>query len=181
MAQHRRKRRGTGRLDGDAVDTVATVPGGFLLGIALDADRNVYACDPNSGYVMRISPEGEVQRHGERVGYPNYPVFDGDGNLWVTDSGAWDEVTGGLVRIAPDGATERVGVPALRFANGCAIGGNHLYLVESQMPGVVRMPLAGGELEPAPCPATDTLVLGLHERARTDQAHLAAEHVPQLG
>ena len=135
-------------LDGGAVDTVATVPGGFLLGMALDADRNVYACDPNSGFVMRISPDGDVQRHGERVGYPNYPVFDREGNLWVTDSGAWDEVTGGLVRIAPDGATERVDVPALRFANGCAISGDHLYLVESQMPGVVRMPLAGGELEP---------------------------------
>jgi sugar lactone lactonase YvrE len=52
------------------------------------------------------------------------------------------------VRIAPDGTTERVDVPALRFANGCAISGDHLYLVESQMPGVVRMPLAGGELEP---------------------------------
>ena len=97
--------------------------------------------------MQRISPDGRVEPYGDRVGYPNYPVFDRDGNLWVTDSGAWDEVSGGLVRIAPDGVTERVAGP-FRFANGLAIHGEHLYMVESQMPGVVRMPLAGGPAEP---------------------------------
>jgi sugar lactone lactonase YvrE len=134
-------------LDGGPVATVATVPGGFLLGLAVDAVGNVYACDPNAGHVLRISPGGDVEPFGDRVGYPNYPVFDRDGNLWVTDSGAWDEVSGGLVRIAPDGATERVAGP-FRFANGLAIAGDHLYMVESQVPGVARMPLAGGAFEP---------------------------------
>jgi sugar lactone lactonase YvrE len=134
-------------VDGGDHRLVATVPGGFLLGLAVDAAGNVYACDPESGHVQRISPEGAVQPFGDRVGYPNYPVFDQAGNLWVTDSGAWDEVSGGLARIAPDGTTERVAGP-FRFANGLAIHGDHLYLVESQMPGVVRMPLAGGPSEP---------------------------------
>jgi len=134
-------------LDGGPVETVATVVGGFLLGLATDAAGNVYACDANAGHVLRISPDGEVETYGGRVGYPNFPVFDGDGNLWVTDSGAWDEVSGGLVRIAPDGTTECVGGP-FRFANGLAISGDGLYMVESQMPGVVRMPLAGGAFEP---------------------------------
>ena len=134
-------------LDGGPVETVATVPGGFLLGLAVDAVGSVYACDPNAGHVWRIPPAGGIEPFGDRVGYPNYPAFDRAGNLWVTDSGAWDEVSGGLVRIAPDGATERVGGP-FRFANGLAISGDHLYMVESQMPGVVRMPLAGGSLEP---------------------------------
>ena len=133
-------------LGGGAVETVATAPGGFLLGLAVDAVGSVYACDPNAGHVLRISPGGEVEPFGDRVGYPNYPVFDGDGNLWVTDSGTWDEVSGGLVRIAPDGSTERVAGP-FRFANGLAISGDHLYMVESQLPGVVRMPLAGGIFE----------------------------------
>jgi sugar lactone lactonase YvrE len=97
--------------------------------------------------VLRISPDGGIEPYGDRVGYPNYPVFDREGNLWVTDSGTWDEVSGGLVRIAPGGATERVAGP-FRFANGLAIGGDHLYMIESQMPGVVRMPLAGGAFEP---------------------------------
>ncbi len=134
-------------LDGGPFETVATVPGGFLLGLAVDGAGDVFACDPNAGHVWRISADGDVEPFGEHVGYPNYPVFDRDGNLWVTDSGAWDEVSGGLVRIAPDGATERVAGP-FRFANGLAIAGDHLYMVESQMPGVVRMPLAGGPFEP---------------------------------
>jgi sugar lactone lactonase YvrE len=134
-------------LGGGPVETVATAPGGFLLGMALDAAGNVYACDPNAGHVLRIAPDGGIEPYGDRVGYPNYPVFDRDGNLWVTDSGTWDEVSGGLVRIAPGGATERVAGP-FRFANGLAIGGDHLYMVESQMPGVMRMPLAGGDFEP---------------------------------
>jgi sugar lactone lactonase YvrE len=134
-------------LDGGPIETVTTVAGGFLLGMAVDAAGTVYACDAHAGFVQRITPDGEVAPFGERIGYPNFPAFDHDGNLWVTDSGAWDEVSGGLVRIAPDGATERVGGP-FRFANGLAIGGDHLYMVESQVPGVVRMPLAGGAFEP---------------------------------
>jgi gluconolactonase len=133
-------------LDGGEAETVTTVPGGFLLGMALDAAGNVYACDANSGHVQRIAPGGRIDPYGERIGYPNYPVFDREGNLWVTDSGAWDEVSGGLVRIAPDGTTERIAGP-FRFANGLAISGEYLYMVESQMPGVVRIPLVGGPAE----------------------------------
>ena len=132
---------------GGGLETVATVPGGFLLGLAVDAAGSVYACATVSGRVQRVSPDGEVAPFGDRVGYPNYPVFDPQGNLWVTDSGTWDEVAGGLVRIAPDGTTERAAGP-FRFANGLAIQGDHLYLVESQMPGVVRLPLTGGPPEP---------------------------------
>jgi gluconolactonase len=134
-------------LDGDGgLETVATVPGGFLLGMAVDAAGTVYACDPNAGCVQRITLDGRVEPFGDPVGYPNYPVFDPAGNLWVTDSGAWDQVSGGLVRIAPDGTTDRIAGP-FRFANGLAIGGDFLYMVESQLPGVVRIPLAGGDPE----------------------------------
>jgi gluconolactonase len=133
-------------LDGDPVGEVASVAGGFLLGLAVDADSNVYACEPNSGHVQRIAPDGTVEPYGDHLGSPNYPVFDAAGNLWVSDSGSWDEVAGGLMRIALGGATERVGGP-FRFANGLAIGDDHLYMVESQMPGVARMPLAGGDWE----------------------------------
>jgi gluconolactonase len=146
-------------LDGGRVETVATVPGGFLLGLALDAAGNVYACDASSGHVQRITPDGRIEPHGDRIGYPNYPVFDRDGNLWVTDSGSWDQVSGGLVRIAPDATTERIAGP-FRFANGLAIYGDHLYMVESQMPGVVRMPLAGGPFE-AVCELPRTVPDGL--------------------
>ncbi len=133
-------------LDGGGLEQVAAVEGGFMLGMALDGDGNLYVCEPVSGHVQRIAPDGRAEPYGGPVGYPNYPVFDADGNLWVSDSGTWDQVSGGLVRIAPGGATERVGGP-YRFANGMAIRGEHLYLIESQGPGVLRMPLEGGRPE----------------------------------
>jgi gluconolactonase len=127
-------------------ELVTTIAGGFVLGVALDGDGNVYACDAGSGYVRRIAPDGTTEPYGARMSWPNYPAFDVDGNLWVSDSGAWDEHGGGLVRIAPGGESEYVD-RSLPFANGLAVSGDHVYVVESQLPGVVRYPLAGGPPE----------------------------------
>jgi gluconolactonase len=135
-----------GALEGDGHELVTTVEGGFMLGLALDDAGALYVCDAGNGCVQRISPDGTVARHGDTIGYPNYPVFDADGRLWVSDSGGWDESTGAVMRIDPDGGTERV-IDGLRFANGLAIDGDWLYAVESGRPGVIRIPLAGGEPE----------------------------------
>lgn len=137
-----------GRLDGDGHELIAAVDGGFMLGLALDGEGAVYACDAGNGCVQRVSPGGEVRRHGDPIGYPNYPVFDSDGRLWVSDSGAWEEATGSVVRIDPHGRTDRV-LGGLRFANGLAISEEWLYVVESAWPRVIRIPLAGGG-EPQP-------------------------------
>ena len=39
-------------------------------------------------------------------------------------------------------------IPPLAFSNGTAICDDYLYVVESQRPGVVAVPLEGGDLEP---------------------------------
>ncbi len=130
---------------GDA-DLVATIEGGFMLGLALDGEGDVYACDAGAGHVQRIAPDRSSEPYGGRMAWPNYPAFDTDGNLWVSDSGAWDAQNGGLVRIAPGGDTEYVD-RSLPFPNGLAVAGDHVYVVESQLPGVVRYPLAGGAPE----------------------------------
>jgi sugar lactone lactonase YvrE len=134
-------------LDGGNAELLATVPGGFLLGLALDGAGAVYACDAGRGFVQRISADGRVEPYGAPIGFPNYPVFDGHGRLWVSDSGRWDRDTGAIVRIDPDGSTERV-ITGLRFANGLAIDGEWLYAIESAWPRVIRLPLAGGVPEP---------------------------------
>jgi gluconolactonase len=134
-------------LEGGEVELVATIPGGSVLGLALDSDDDAYVCDTGNSYVQRISPDGRIEPYGAAITYPNYPVFDRDDRLWVSDSGDWGQATGAIVRIDPDGATERV-ADGLRFANGLAIFGEWLYAVESSAPRIVRLPLDGGGLEP---------------------------------
>jgi sugar lactone lactonase YvrE len=134
-------------LDG-ALETLVTIADGLMLGIALDAAGRAYVCDAANGRVQRVDPDGAVAPYGPPIGFPNFPVFTDDGRLYVSDSGAWDGFDGGVVRIDPDGASERLDLPPLAFANGLAIRDEHLYVVESQRPGVVRVPLAGGPPEP---------------------------------
>ena len=135
-------------LDAGEVRQVAEVPGGFVCGIAVDGAGAVLACDIVGGRVWRIEPDGEPQPYGERIGYPNYPVLDPSGALWVSDSGTYDLADGGVVRIAPDGSTERLALRGLRFANGMALREGRLYVIESQGPCVVAVDLeAGGDSE----------------------------------
>lgn len=134
-------------LQGGTFETVCTVPGGSMLGLAIDGAGAVYVCDIGNRCIQRITPDGHIRRHGAQIGYPNYPVFDSVGRLWVSDSGDWGQTNGGIVRIDPDGATERV-LDGLHFSNGLAVHHDWLYAVESTWPRIVRIPLAGGEPEP---------------------------------
>ena len=120
--------------------------GGFLLGICLDADRNVYGCDIKKCAVMRMTAAGAVSTYSEgspqrKIVHPNYPVFDRRGNLYVTDSGHWKKNDGCVFRIAPGGKTDVVNVSANAFPNGCCLSadGKYFYMVLSLLPGVVRM------------------------------------------
>jgi gluconolactonase len=133
-------------LESGEVEIVCTVDGGSMLGLALDGDGAVYVCDVGNHGIQRITPDGVARRYGDRIGYPNFPVFDDRGRLWVSDSGQWGQADGSVVRIDPDGTTERV-LDGLHFANGLAISGEWLYIVESTWPRVIRVPLAGGTPE----------------------------------
>src|SRR6185503_12444670 len=80
--------------------------GGFLLGICLDADRNVYCCDIARNEVMRVSASGTSTTYSagtaqRKMVNPNYPVFDKSGNLYVTASGHWKQSDGCTFRIRP--------------------------------------------------------------------------------
>ena len=122
--------------------------GGFILGLCLDADRNVYACDLAKQAVMRITPNGEVSTYSNgspdrKMVTPNYPVFDRQGNLYVSDSGDWKESNGRIFRIRPGGQTEVVNDENLNFTNGMALSpdGTELYVVLSLIPGIGKVRL----------------------------------------
>lgn len=121
---------------------------GFILGLCLDGQNNIYACDEILHKVFRISPSGEVSVYstGSRdrpMILPNYPVFDEDGNLFVSASGDWDGSNGCVFRIEPTGETELVSNTDLPFVNGLALHPNShmLYAALSNMPGIVRFPI----------------------------------------
>jgi gluconolactonase len=145
-------------LDGE-VEQVAD-SGGGILGLAVDAAGMVYACDEGRAQVLRVDPRSgavEVYSGGsvERAMIePNYCAFDAAGNLYVTDSSDWEDQNGVIYRIAPGGETV-VWTDALRrYPNGCCFSadGRWLYVVESSLPGIWRVPVGddGAAGEPVP-------------------------------
>lgn len=127
--------------------------GGFVLGLCLDGEGNVYACDSARGAVVRATPSGDVStyfagRGGRALVSPNYPVFDAAGNLYVSESGEWGRDNGRLWVVRPGGRGEVLSEDVSAFPNGLALGPSehHLYAVVSTLPGVVRVPLKGGQV-----------------------------------
>jgi gluconolactonase len=125
--------------------------GGFVLGLCLDADRNVYACDMARRAVLRMTPEGTVSEYSagtetRRMRTPNSGVFDATGNLYVSDSGAWDGDDGIVWVVRPGGRAEILREDLRAFPNGVALdpSGEYLYVVLSQLPGVVRVRVSEG-------------------------------------
>jgi sugar lactone lactonase YvrE len=76
-----------------------------------------------------------------RFNIPNYGVFDSAGNLYVSESGAFREVNGKILKFAPDGSGVVWHEGPFNFANGMAMGpgGTHLYVAVSFMPGVEKI------------------------------------------
>ena len=123
--------------------------GGFILGLCLDGSGNIYACDLKRQAVMLIDQHAQVTVYSNgtperNMVLPNYAVFDLAGNLYVSDSGGWHENNGCIFQIAPAGETRVVSTQASAFPNGMALSpdGAELYVVLSNLPGVVKLSIA---------------------------------------
>ncbi len=144
------------------VETLA-VTGGFILGLCLDAELNVYACDLKQQVVYRVSPQGEVTCYSggtpERpMITPNFPVFDAAGRLYVADSGGWHARNGCIYCVHPDGRTVVVSEQLNEFPNGLALSpdGREMFVALSNIPGVAKAEvLADGAFGP-PVPVVTT-------------------------
>src|SRR5438093_7515716 len=98
---------------------------------------------------MTVTPNGMASTYSSGTAQrpmvnPNFPVFDRAGNLYVTGSGHWKQHDGCIFRIRPGGKTEIVSESASRFPNGCCLSADEkwLYVVQSLMPGVVRLAIS---------------------------------------
>ena len=85
-------------LDG-SVSVVATIDGGALLGLALDAQGALYICDPGNHQVWKMDASWGLSAFGDAIDYPNYPAFAPDGRLFVSDSGKFASPSGAIVVI----------------------------------------------------------------------------------
>lgn len=138
-------------IDTEGTQTQIGSTNGFLLGIAIDGEGCIHACDCVLKAVYRIDPAGNVVLRSNGAvdrpfAVPNYPVFDAHGNLFVSDSGDyWEQTTGSgcIMRISPDNSTIVFHDGPFLFANGIAIDPTQrwLYVVQSTAHNIVRIPL----------------------------------------
>ena len=119
----------------------------FVGGMCQDGSGNLYFCSGNKVY--KATAEGEVSEYSSGttdaplVG-PNYPAFDKDGNLYVTDSGEWEKDNGRIFKISPGGLTKIWSEAVQTFPNGICLSsdGSYLYVVASlNPPRIERIPI----------------------------------------
>ena len=124
---------------------------GFMIGLAVDDDDNVYAAlwafaDPELNGLWKVTPEGEVSRFSRfPLGtIPNFIVFDDRGHLLVTDS------TGAVWFVPRDGGDAQLWVaddllvappPGFFGANGAVLIDGALFVVVSDAGRVVEIPI----------------------------------------
>lgn len=122
--------------------------GGFHLGLAFSPKADWLAiCDNKNKCVWKYDLEKDVlsrlllEKEEESIRIPNYPVFDRQGNLYVSDSGGFREISGRIVKFA-DQDKGRVWHPGpFNFANGMALSADQqtLYVVCTWLPGVEQI------------------------------------------
>ena len=130
---------------------IASTGDGFVAGMALDSSNNIYACDVGNHCVRKVTPGGVVTVYSsgpsdEPLRTPNYPVFDPQGNMYVSDSGDWKGDNGLIYKIKPGGEAEAWSREPRTFPNGMCLGpgGDFLYVVVSlNPPSVVRIKIQG--------------------------------------
>jgi gluconolactonase len=131
-----------------------------VLGQAVDAEGNLYCADCATGKVIRLTPDGRETTYATGPGgrpfvCTNYPAFDRQGNMYLSDSGDWSEQINGLLyKIAPGGGEARLWYPeAVNTHNAIALDAEqrYLYFVETFEPGIARIRInadgSAGEFE----------------------------------
>lgn len=133
----------------DRVPREVANTGGFVLGLALDGDGLLYACDETNHSLFCIDPaSGSIEvvtsgSEGRPMRCPNWPAFDTRGNLYLSDSGGWNEANGLIWVLRPGRRLEIFTEESTDFPNGLALapGESSLYVVESTPGRLVEIPI----------------------------------------
>jgi sugar lactone lactonase YvrE len=143
---------------------------GFILGIAFSPDASwLAACDLKNKCVWKLDIKTNqltkfaIGADGENFNIPNYASFTRDGKLFVTESGAFRQITGKIFCFDENGKGTIWHHGPFNFANGLALDADEkfLYVVCTWLPGVERIAInedgSAGEREvfctlPQTCP-----------------------------
>lgn len=146
--------------DGSAVKELGST-GGFILGIAFSPDcswllicdlgnKCLWKMDTNT-FKMDLFSKG-AEDHAYNI--PNYACFDQNGHVYVSESGAFREINGKVIKYDTDGNGVIWYNEPINFANGMCLDAKeeYLYVVCSFLPGVERIKInadgTAGDKEP---------------------------------
>lgn len=133
--------------DGSKTEEVANT-GGFILGIAFSPDCSwLLICDLGNKCLMRLDTatyeltEFSKGADGHIFNIPNYACFDSHGNVYVSESGAFREVKGKILKYDQNGNGHIWCDGPINFANGMCLDAKeeYIYVVCSFMPGIERV------------------------------------------
>ena len=138
--------------DGSSIERVAST-NGFLLGLAFDGTRALYACDLRHAAVFRLdlATRDLARLKAEGLRIPNYPVVDvRHRRLLVSDSMGFGETGPGLWAFPLDGGFGQLWDDRpLTFANGLALQGDRLFVAETFAKRVTEVSI-GPDGQPGP-------------------------------
>lgn len=133
--------------DGKKVEEVART-NGFILGLAFSPDGSwLLVCDLAKKCLWRLDTKDYALTKfadgggGHLFNIPNYACFDSKGDVYVSESGAFREVTGKILKFDGTGKGKVWCEGPFNFANGMAIDKDEkfIYVVCSFLPGVERI------------------------------------------
>jgi gluconolactonase len=121
---------------------------GFIGGVAVDGENNVYVCNAGKRCIQRVSQAGEFSVYCEKASdglliAPNYGLLDEKGNYYFSDSGEYWKPSGRLVRVKSNGQAESIIGKNWHYTNGLAKSpkDGSLFMIESTAADILRIPV----------------------------------------
>jgi gluconolactonase len=142
------------KIENDSVTTFASGlndPKGlaFKNGIIYTADKN---------QIIEVDAKGNVNIFVDSTAFPSVPkflndlAFDNSGNLFVSETGAFDSTDGAVYKIAPDGTVSTfidfIITPEISSPNGLLFDkNNNLFIIDYNTGKLLKVSANGKELE----------------------------------
>jgi len=131
--------------------------GGYA-GVTVDGDHNIYACNAFEHKVFRFTQDGQYSVYCEKASdgptiWPNYGLFDSEGNYYFSDSGHdyW-KPSGRLIRVDRNKSAESMIGGNWHFSNGIALSPDDgsIYMIETASANIIRIPINKGDTASSP-------------------------------